>query len=77
MPGDLPSKEAGELLLSGRAYAQLPNEVYLVFLKIDRRVSDGALTLSSMNNIISRVENSAHSKPVTDEAHVDPVYSWS
>ena len=39
-PGDLPPKEAGELLLSGRAYAQLPNEVYLVFLKIDRRVSD-------------------------------------
>lgn len=38
-PGELPAKEAGQLLLAGRAYAQLPNEVFLVFLKIDRRVS--------------------------------------
>lgn len=39
VPGELPAKEAGQLLLAGRAYAQLPNEVFLVFLKIDRRVS--------------------------------------
>ncbi len=41
VPGELPAKEAGQLLLTGRAYAQLPNEVFLVFLKIDRRVSEG------------------------------------
>lgn len=40
VPGELPAREAGELLLAGRAYAQLPNEVFLVFLKIDRRVSE-------------------------------------
>lgn len=39
IPGELPEEEAGKLLLTGRAYAQLPNEVYLVFLKMDRRVS--------------------------------------
>lgn len=36
--GLLPTDEAVSLLLSGRAYAQLPHEVHLVFLKIDRRV---------------------------------------
>ena len=39
VPGDLPPEVAGDLLLAGRAYAQLPSEVYLVFLKIERRVS--------------------------------------
>lgn len=37
--GPLPQAEARVLLMSGRAYAQLPPEVHLVFLKIDRRVS--------------------------------------
>lgn len=35
----MPTDEAMSFLLTGRAYAQLPNEVHLVFLKIDRRVS--------------------------------------
>lgn len=39
LPGELPPAEAGQLLLAGRAYANLPTEVCLVFLKIDRRVS--------------------------------------
>lgn len=39
MAGVIPTDEAISLLLSGRAYAQLPHEVHLVFLKIDRRVS--------------------------------------
>ncbi|CAM9448015.1 unnamed protein product [Ascophyllum nodosum] len=38
VPGDLPPEVAGDLLLAGRAYAQLPSEVYLVFLKIERRI---------------------------------------